>query len=98
MIEHLIDYLERHSRDVCAHTGGFDRMNRVTNTRGENLSRPGVVCVNLNDVTQQHEAVFTNIIEPAEKRTDKRGTRLRRQDSLGRRKAKCHINLDAFAR
>src|SRR2546425_1196157 len=97
MIEHLIDYLERHSGYVCAHARCFNRVNRMTDARGENLSRPGIVSENLKNVTEQHKAVFPNTMERAEKRTDKRGPGFRRHDSLGRREAKCHIPLDAFA-
>src|SRR4029079_972440 len=43
MIEELIDHLERHCGDVCAHACGLDHVNRVAQTRGEHLSVPTVV-------------------------------------------------------
>src|SRR5690349_17522726 len=37
VIEHLVDHFERHRRDVGAHARGFDHVNRMAQTRGENL-------------------------------------------------------------
>src|SRR6185369_3027456 len=98
MIEELIDHLERHRGDVCAHACGLDHVNRVAQTRGEHLSVPTVVLINLNDVLQQDQTVFADVVETSEERTDKRCTRLRRKDRLRCRETKRDVYFDSFVR
>src|SRR4030095_15314640 len=74
MIEKLIDYLERHRRDVCAHARSFDHVNRMAQTRSKHLRLPTIVLIDLDDVLQQDETVLTDIVQPAEKRADERGS------------------------
>lgn len=65
MIEQLIDYLERHRPDIRAHTCGFDHVDRVTQACSQDLGFSLVVLIDLDDVLQQDESVFADVIQPA---------------------------------
>jgi hypothetical protein len=73
-------------------------VNRVAQTRSEHLRLPTVVLINLNDVLQQDQTVFANVIETPEKRTDKRRARLRRENRLRCRETKRDVYFDSFVR
>ena len=70
MVEHLIDYLERHGRDVGAHPRRLYGVNRMTNAGGQNFGGPGLITIYLDDVAQQHQTILTDIVEPPDKRAD----------------------------
>src|SRR6185369_7401144 len=83
-------------RDVCSETRGFDHVNWVTQTRRENFRLPGVVAINLDDVLEQDQTMLADVVEPSEKRTDKRRARLCGQDCLRCRKTERDVHLNAL--
>src|SRR5258706_15827590 len=98
MIKHLIDYFERHGRDVRAHARGFDRVNGMANAGCEHFSWPRIVSIDLDDVTQQHKSILANVIKPAEERTDERSPGFCRKNCLSGGEAKRHVDFDTFIR
>src|ERR1051326_7845911 len=53
MFEQLLEYFERHGGDIGAHARGFNDVNWMTQTRGQHLSFPFVVIVNLDNLLEQ---------------------------------------------
>src|SRR5438309_4181946 len=71
-------------------------MNGMAETRGQHLCLPAIVLINLDDVLEQQQSVFADVIEASEKRTDKTSPGFCRQNSLRRGKTERHVNLDSF--
>src|SRR6266508_2422800 len=86
MVEQLINYLKRHGRDVRAHSRRFDHVYGMAHARSQYFSFPIVVPVDLDDVLEQQQAVFSDIVEPAQERADERSAGFCRHDGLGCRK------------
>src|ERR1044072_6228302 len=96
MVEELFDYLERHGGNVGAHACGFDHMYGMADARCQDFRFPFVVSVDVDDVLQQQQAVFADVVEPAKKGTNERRTGLGGHDRLRGREAKRHVYFDAF--
>ena len=84
MVEQLIDNLEGYRRDIRAHAGRFDYVNRMSHAGRQHFRFPFVVSIDFDNILQQQQPVFTNIIEPAKERTNERGAGFRCHDRLGR--------------
>ncbi len=82
MVEQLIDYLKGHCRYVSAHSRCFDHVYRMTHACRQNFSFPIVVPVDLNDVLEQQQTVFSDVVEPAKERADERSARFGCHDGL----------------
>mgnify|MGYP003694631273 CR=1 FL=1 len=71
MLEQLQRRLEGHSGNVGSHTRRFDYMNRATDAGGEHLCFPIIVLIYLDDILQQDQPIFADVIQTTEKGTDK---------------------------
>src|SRR5215213_5673541 len=96
VIEELIEHFERHRGDVSSKPRSFDYVNRMAQARRQNFRFPIVVLIDLDDVLQQDQSVLADIVETAEKRTDKSGAGFCREDCLGRREAQRDVDANTF--
>ena len=71
-------------------------MNRMAQTRGQDLGFPFIVVVNLDNLLEQSQAVVADVVQPTEEGTDKGRACLRRANRLGRGEAERHVHLDSF--
>ena len=98
MLDQLLDHLEGHGSDMCAHARGGDDMDWMADARGQHLCLPVVVTVNFYDLGQQFQSILSNVVQASEKRADVSCASLGCENGLSSREAERDVDLDSFIR
>src|SRR5437588_63877 len=96
MLEQLLDDLEWHGSNVCAEARRFDDMQRMTNTRRQNLRLEMIVVEDFPDLANKSHPFVSDVIQSSNKRADETRSRFRRHQGLRGIEDQRLIDANAF--